>query len=318
MRENLSAPGTVSDWLNISKKAFQNLDYHDITQDPKYARLSARYGYDEYILVNIRNKDENRVLLEFDVSSPKMIQQFKTASAQIVRQQQKKREQRIEEKKFGKAPTYHINSDLKEKQVDTSNNINSANIVETIKDTVPDYEAEEGDYIERTRSLPDDTLMFREYREDLDRLESDSLRYKFRHYFNKLWLILLLLVVCPPIGIFLLWYFHRLKIFTRILVTIFTFLYFALIWVGFFGIDTGLNKESIQMFYNNQQYKITRFFNQFNNETEHSDVVVDDTTTDPNIDQTDTNNTNSNPIIDFFTGIGESFDKFFDRGETIP
>lgn len=302
MRENLSAPGNISDWLDISKEALINLNYYNITQDPQYARLSARYGYDDYILVNIRTKDPEHVLLEFDVSSPKMIQQFKTASAQLIRQKQQEFRNKQESESLGPAPSYNA-PEVENLMEDDSSAY-----------TVPDYQAEDGDYIERTRYFPDDTLQLKEYRKELDRLESDSLKHQFRQRFDKLWIILLSLVLVPPLGIFLLWYFHRTKIITRILLTVVAFLYFVLIWIGFFGIDTGFNRESIQMFYTNQQYKITRFFNQFNNETDTSgaetgDEVPAQTTSD------DTSEGGFN-IGDFFNGIVEDMDNFFNRDTT--
>lgn len=252
MRENLSAPGTVVEWLQITKQALKNLDYHNITQDPRYARLSARYGYDDYIIVNIRSKSEDRVLLEFEVSSPKMVQQFKTASAQIVRQMQNEYKQKQEEAKYGpiQSPKPYVPQPSEPKTVFPS------------EDTaVPAYEAEEGDYIERTRFLPDETLTLKKYHEGIDRYETEKFKHKFEFWFNRFWVIWLMLFLLPPFGIFLIWYFHRMRIVTRVIVSVLFFLYFVLIWIGFFGIDTGFDREALQRFYLDQQYRITRIFN---------------------------------------------------------
>lgn len=306
MRENLSAPGTVSEWLRISKQALENLDYFNITQDPRYARISARYGYEDYIIVNIRSKDSNRVLLEFEVSSPKMVQQFKTASAQIIRQIQAEYERKEEEKKYGTIPT----------QTTTIPSTSTSDEYYVDDDTdeyaVPDYEAEEGDYIEKTRYLPDDTLILREYDDKIR--PKDEVRRGFRKYFQKTWMILLMLVVLPPFGIFLLWYFHKFKVISRILLSILFFLYFILIWVGFFGIDTGFNRESIQNFYTNQQYKITRFFNNIDNATgiydNPGDVIIEDTTPmypGENTEETPTESTGTNIFENLFNNLFGSF-----------
>ena len=215
MRENLSAPGTVSDWLKITPKAYQNLNYYNITRDKKFARISARYGYDDYIVLNIRSKDKNHVLLEFDVSNPNMISQFKTASAQIIRKIQNNYRERQQEIEYGPAPVENVSAPTPDVYVP--------------QDVTSDkYVAEEGDYIEQTRILPDDTLQLKQFRKDLDKLEEDSFRHKFRKIFNKLWVIWLMLIVLPPFGIFLIWYFKRMSLFSRIILSALSFLYFFL------------------------------------------------------------------------------------------
>ncbi len=255
MRENLSAPGTVGEWLQITKKALTNLGYHNIERDPKFARLSARYGYDDYIVVNLRRKGDDKTLLEFDVSRKNMIQQFKTASAQVIRQMQRDYNSQKEREEFGDNYVSNVEEYPKE-PLDTSDY------------TAPAYVGEEGDYIERTRYLPDETLTLKEYHEGIDQYEKERFKHKFERIFNRLWLIWLMLFLLPPFGIFLIWYFHRMKLFSRLFVSVVFFLYFVLIWIGFLGIDTGFNRESIQQFYNNQQYRITRFFNQNDSTTE--------------------------------------------------
>lgn len=299
MRENLSAPGTVSEWVKISKQALENLNYHNIVQDPLYARLSARYGYDDYIIVNIRNKEDNRVLLEFDVSSPKMIQQFKTASAQIIRQMQNEYERKEEEKKYGKIPTQNASLNYQDDYDDDEDDF-----------TIPDYEAEEGDFIERTRYLPDDTLMLREF--DQEDSPYDDIKRKSRRLIKKPWFTWVMLFVFPPVGLFLLWYNHKFKVLPRILVSIGFFLYFVLVWVGFFGIDTGFNKENIQRFYNNQQYRITRFFNDVDNNSiidPNPDLELDETLQPPlTVEETPETQPSENNIIEnFFNNISNLF-----------
>lgn len=267
MRENLSAPGSVAQWLRITREAYTRLNYHNITQDPKYARVSAQYGYDDYILINIRNKEPGRVLLEFEVSDPKLVNQFKKAAAAIIRENQR---QRAEEFPAYTPPEHYEpeTSEAPEEQVPD----------------VPEYEAEEGDFVENTQYLPQDTVSMNTYHRAVDHAQQLSFKMKFEKYCNKLWFIWLMLIVLPPFGIFLIWYFRRMRIFNRLLVSVVAVLYLLLIWIGFFGIDTGLNKETIQKFYNDQQYRITRFFNEKDNEKGKNSAPTTDTTDYPELE----------------------------------
>ena len=86
MRENFSVQGTIPQWLRISQEAFRNIGASEIVQDPKYARIAARMPDGSRVILNMRRRDNGRLLLEFDATGSDLIGTFKSAAAAVYRQ----------------------------------------------------------------------------------------------------------------------------------------------------------------------------------------------------------------------------------------
>lgn len=95
-------------------------------------------------------------------------------------------------------------------------------------------------------------------------LETEALdeerRFVIPQALNKAWIILLAFIVVPPAGIFLLFYFHRATLGRRIVLTVIGLAYTLFIWVGFFGVNTGVNKGVVDGFIEQKRWEITRFW----------------------------------------------------------
>ncbi len=257
MRENVSTKGTIGEWMKIIRTAFANMGLIDIMKDPVYARVQARTAKGQTILVNLRRKDDTHVLLEFEASSPSLVNEFKSEAAYIVRNNQVTP---VSTPKQNAARTA-VSARPAQPSQPVQQQVPAYEPVVEQQPQVPAYQPDDDDFVENTAYIPNDTQTLNEYRKAADKEEMQSMRMKFDYYCNRLWLIYLMLVLVPPVGLFLLWYFKRMRFVSRIIVSVIVFLYMILIWISFFGIDTGFNKEFIQRFYTDMQYKITRFFN---------------------------------------------------------
>lgn len=381
MRENFSVKGSLHQWLKISIEALKHIGASRITQDPKYARLMADFPDGTYLLLNMRRKENNRILLEFDASSSNLIGRYKSAAAKIYRanenaerNRQERRFQQEAERRAeqiaaqqqprtsqttrtsrpsmsmevmshdqqtkpvsnrqmpSKSPSALRNDveSLNEqgfatsipassrpqnrpsqstgtatavsaqsaqqaaypssasqqvasrpssqdslavaeqnelastprrtgmrKRRDQEINLSDFDRTEDEKSFTQMYEPDENDFIEQTQYInavnPDGTPV-----NPNDKTE--VLLHKFRQYGNQMWLIWLMLIVLPPLGLFMLWYFKRMKMPVRIVTSIVIFLYMILIWLSFLGIDTGFNKTAIQGWYDDARKSVTSFF----------------------------------------------------------
>ncbi|MEG0379962.1 MAG: hypothetical protein RR614_15895 [Eubacterium sp.] len=130
-----------------------------------------------------------------------------------------------------------------------------------------------------------------------------------------------MLILIPPLGIFLMYFYKKFGLFPRILLTILAVLYTLLIWLGFFGINTGVNQESINQWTQNVQSQITRFINEHKPASSSptatpsttasptpSPSAKTDTTTDSNTsgDNSSTNNPIKNIINSLIPSAEES------------
>lgn len=62
----------------------------------------------------------------------------------------------------------------------------------------------------------------------------------------KTWFMVLMLVLLPPFGLFLLYRYHQAMGFkNKLLITIIALFYTLFIWLGFFGIDTGFSASTV-------------------------------------------------------------------------
>ncbi|MGI6109737.1 MAG: hypothetical protein ACOYB8_07855 [Eubacteriaceae bacterium] len=308
MRENFSVQGNIKQWMQISKAAFRDIGATSIVQDPRYARISAKLQDGRHIILNIRRKGDDRLLMEFDASDSELIGTFKSAAASLYRQAaraartasssakeaavQAARDRKLAQEtalaaqqalaaraRAEQAQEAARQNAARQTAPETGTSAGSGQYPDHVDqnghaDYTPDsqpadddsmsftqaYTPDEYDFIEETQYIPEvDAASDRTSRSGQSGDEStDSLVTKFNHYGNKMWLIWLMLFVLPPLGLFMLWYFKRQKLVPRIITTVVMFLYMLLIWVSFFGVDTGLNKTTIQQWYNNIQYSITR------------------------------------------------------------
>lgn len=379
MRENFSVKGSLHQWLKISIEALKHIGASRITQDPKYARLMADFPDGTYLLLNMRRKENNRILLEFDASSSNLIGRYKSAAAKIYRanetaernrqerrfqQEAERRAEQINQQprttqttrtnrpsmstevmshgqqtkpvsnrqmpskspsalrndveslneqgfatsipssaRLQNRPAQNVSAAASapvsqptpvqqataqrpaaepivaqesqapavqtetpssaprrsgmRKRRDQEINLADFDRTEDEKSFTQMYEPDENDFIEQTQYInmvnPDGTPV-----NPNDKTE--MLLHKFRQYGNQMWLIWLMLIVLPPLGLFMLWYFKRMKMPVRIVTSVVIFLYMILIWLSFFGIDTGFNKTSIQAWYDDARESITGFF----------------------------------------------------------
>ena len=93
-----------------------------------------------------------------------------------------------------------------------------------------------------------------------------------------------------------------------------SFLYFFLIWIGFFGIDTGFNRDSIQKFYQTQQYSIQRFLDQFNPGTDPNRAIESVTPeTDPVYQEPGVIQDGTNSAENDFNSVTEGTRNFFNN-----
>ncbi|MDO4287915.1 MAG: hypothetical protein Q4C55_01890 [Eubacterium sp.] len=76
--------------------------------------------------------------------------------------------------------------------------------------------------------------------------------------YAKTWFILLALVLLPPLGIFLLFFCRKFRLIPRLAAAILALAYTLLIWVGFFGVNTGFNRDTVNMWYKDARSQITR------------------------------------------------------------
>lgn len=367
MRENFSVKGSLHQWLKISIEALKHIGASRITQDPRYARLMADFPDGTYLLLNMRRKENGRILLEFDASSSELIGRYKSAAAKIYRasenaerSRQERRFQQEAERRAeqmaaqeprtaqttrtnrpsmateimsggqntkpvstrqmpskspsalrndvesvseaglisslpaAKAPQSRPSVQLSaespakaavqaapqpvqaayaaaqpesapaparragiRKRRDEEVDLSSFRRDEDEKSFTQMYEPDENDFIEQTQYIktlnPDGSPVN-------PNDKTQVLLHKFRQYGNQMWLIWLMLIVLPPLGLFMLWYFRRLKMPARIATSLAVFLYMILIWLSFLGIDTGFNRTAIQGWYNDARESISRFF----------------------------------------------------------
>ncbi len=348
MRENFSVKGNINQWLKISIEALKQTGALKITQDPKYARLMGDFPNGAYLLLNMRRKENNRLLLEFDASDQQVIDDFKSCAARIFKErlqaEQLMRDRRIvqDSEKRAKsleravsAPSALQSSERQPTRTlsptrnpvssvsDDTRDITHTRSAVAVKDkallsnaraskpvtTAPStsvaapttaaspqrlpgaparsgmkrrsdlsdefigkremadeksftqmYQPDENDFIEQTQYLDTSNTKSKGFL-DPSGDKTGILIEKFNKYCNQMWLIWLFLILCPPIGLFLLWYFKRMKIVNRIITSIVIFLYMIIIWFSFLGFDTGFNKQLIQAWYNDARAQVTRFFN---------------------------------------------------------
>ena len=84
MRENLSARGSLDDWIDASEEALWNAGFERVEVDEHFDRLAADIGENGYLDINFLIQNDGRVRLEIDASDKELIDQFKSSVARVM------------------------------------------------------------------------------------------------------------------------------------------------------------------------------------------------------------------------------------------
>lgn len=236
MRENLSARGSLDDWIDASEEALWDAGFERVEVDEHFDRLAADIGESGYLDINFLIQNDGRVRLEIDASDKELIDQFKASVTRVM--------------KGGGASR----SGTRDSRAESSRRY------EDYADA--DDDADTGDSGSRGSKGK---------RGKKGRSGGRGLRVPGRRsvdpFYARGWFILLMLVLIPPLGIFLMYYFKKFSLIPRILLTVLAVFYTLLIWLGFFGINTGINQETVNSWIQNGQSQITRLINNHKNST---------------------------------------------------
>lgn len=230
MRENLSARGSLDDWIDASEEALWNAGFERVEVDEHFDRLAADIGENGYLDINFLIQNDGRVRLEIDASDKALIDQFKSSVARVMQgggngeSRSGRRDSRAGRSRY---------ADEGEAEADDGNSGSRGN---------------KGKRGKKGRSGG------RGLRMPGGRRSGDP-------FYARTWFILLMLVLVPPLGIFLMYCYKKFGLIPRILLTLIAVLYTLLIWLGLFGINTGINQETINSWLQNGQSQITRLIN---------------------------------------------------------
>ena len=67
---------------------------------------------------------------------------------------------------------------------------------------------------------------------------------KYEALSEKTWFLILMLAVFPPLGLYLIWHYRRWTGGRRVLATAIGVAYFLFVWLGFLGVNTGINRDT--------------------------------------------------------------------------
>ena len=127
------------------------------------------------------------------------------------------------------------------------------------------------------------------YADDDEALEPaapQTFKEKWEALTEKTWFLLLMLAVFPPLGLYLIWHYRRWTGGKRVLATAIGLLYFLFIWLGFLGVNTGINRDT---------------FTSLRSRTSQSTGSNVQNTPDTSSDSTDTSNSTDSTTSDSTT-----------------
>lgn len=127
------------------------------------------------------------------------------------------------------------------------------------------------------------------YADDDEALEPaapQTFKEKWEALTEKTWFLLLMLVVFPPLGLYLIWHYRRWTGGKRVLATAIGLLYFLFVWLGFLGVNTGINRDT---------------FTSLRSRTSQSTGSNVQNTPDTSSDSTDTSNSTDSTTSDSAT-----------------
>lgn len=271
MKQNLSAEGTLEAWISASEEALWNAKFVNIDYDPKTRHLSGDIGRKGSIGIDFSIQADGRTRLEITTTDADVLDRFKrevtrTFLAQARAAEEAAASEAAEDDAYGDdAACDDAYGDDEAQDDDWADTTVTAN----------GPAAEDPEAVDMASGSP---WSFRDFN---GRLQIPA-ALKNAQCYHKVWFIVLMLVVLPPVGIFLMYYYRRFRIFPRIVITIVAFLYTILVWVGIFGVNTGLNEANIDKWYNQQRSQIVRIFNLNTAET----PLPEETTTVPSTSET--------------------------------
>ena len=82
------------------------------------------------------------------------------------------------------------------------------------------------------------------YDEGSEHEAPQTLREKWEALTEKTWFLILMLAVFPPLGLYLIWHYMRWTGGRRVLATAIGVAYFLFVWLGFLGVNTGINRDT--------------------------------------------------------------------------
>lgn len=290
MRENLSAPGEFKQWFDGCLYALRKGDFTGIQADNR-GRITADYGADR-LAVSLYEKGAGRIYLSIESTSADVLNWFKTCVTNVMlhpqqgfreglsqsaynkRRQQVKRPatpQQASRQMADYEPTrafspYDEARQRHEEQTRMREQARNraANPYGNAYDDTADYQDAYADEGYANQPYNDDTAVLEEeapyddaytdaYNETSMTAEPQTFREKFDTLCRKKWFVVLMVFVLPPFGIYLIWRGHQPKSFLRILATAGALAYFLFIWLGFLGVNTGINRQTFTNLRSRQQ-----------------------------------------------------------------
>lgn len=198
--------------------------------DEHFDRLAADIGENGYLDINFLIQNDGRVRLEIDASDKELIDQFKSSVARVMQDGGRG------EGRSGGRDSHAGGSRYADEDTDLADDEGS------------------GSRGNKGRRGKKGRTGGRGLRIPGGRRSGDP-------FYARTWFILLMLVLIPPLGIFLMYCYKKFGLIPRILLTLLAVLYTLLIWLGLFGINTGINQETINSWIQNGQSQITRLIN---------------------------------------------------------
>ena len=132
------------------------------------------------------------------------------------------------------------------------------------------------------------------YADDDEALEPaapQTFKEKWEALTEKTWFLLLMLAVFPPLGLYLIWHYRRWTGGKRVLATAIGLLYFLFVWLGFLGVNTGINRDT---------------FTSLRSRTSQSTGSNVQNTPDTSSDSTDTSNSTDSTTTDSTANSADS------------
>lgn len=132
------------------------------------------------------------------------------------------------------------------------------------------------------------------YSDEEETEEPATFREKWEALTEKTWFLILMLVLFPPLGIYLIWHYKRFNGGKRVLATVLGVAYFLFIWLGFIGVNTGINRQTFTSLKNKHQQSTGQ--NVQNTPDTSSDTSTDtssDTTSSTSTDQSTSDQSDS-------------------------
>ena len=221
MKEYLSSPGSVPQWIEASQIAMKSGDFSRIKYHKRDQIITAKYGSDT-ISVLIEPKDSVHVNLIIEASDKQVLDWFKHCVADVMLHPERYEDGAHKTTRREALAAERANRKKEREKREALAEQNDVEEVET-DDIYPDEETElleTGGFWVRFKIIK-------------ERME------------QKKWFRILMLFVLPPYGIYIMHHQKRFGFLMRWVMTLLFVCYFLFVWLGFFGVNTGLNQARI-------------------------------------------------------------------------